>query len=378
MKLVVDKNIPLAEKAFKPLGELRLVETGTFGPETVRDADILIVRSETKVDRRLLDGSAVKFVGTVTIGTDHIDIEYLTSRGIVFASAPGSNANSVKEYIVAALLRLDIGLKGKSVGIVGVGNVGSKVEKACRVLGMEVLLNDPPLARSTGDRKYLPLDALMECDILTVHVPLTRTGPDPTYHLFDRDRLGKLKPESLFLNTSRGAVVETTALRNALSSGHIANSVIDVWENEPDIDLDLLSVVSLATPHIAGYSLDGKVNAVRIIHHELSRFLSGSSDERLDVPSAGTSEIAVPASHQPVERVLYDVIRQCYDIDVDDHALRQMTDIPEADRGAYFRKLRKTYRIRREFSNVSVRIPREFAELEPILSELGFRTSRKT
>ena len=375
MKLVVDKNIPMAAKAFGPLGDLRLVETGTFSPEVVREADVLIVRSETKVDRRLLDGSRVQFVGTVTIGTDHIDTDYLKSRGIAFASAPGSNANSVKEYLIAALLRLDFGLKGKSIGVVGVGNVGSKVARACGLLGMEVLLNDPPLARSTGDPKYLPLDALMKCDVLTVHVPLTRTGSDPTFHLFDRDRLGKLKSGCVFVNTSRGAVVDTPALKNALNAGRIEASVIDVWENEPEIDLELLSLVSLATPHIAGYSLDGKLNAVRIIHRELCHHLSISSELKLQIPNDGICEIPVPSSHIPTEQKLYEIIKQCFDIDEDDHALRQVTDIPEADRGAFFRKLRKSYRIRREFSNFRAHIPGDVRELEPTLSGLGFHTS---
>ncbi|MBI4419049.1 MAG: 4-phosphoerythronate dehydrogenase, partial [Ignavibacteriales bacterium] len=213
--IVISKNSPGASDAFSTLGSVRELDSSEITAETVRDADTLIVRSETRVDRPLLENSAVRFVGTLTIGTDHVDLKYLKSRNIGFASAPGSNANSVAEYVVAALLtwadKDGIQLREKSIGIVGVGNVGRIVAKYAAVLGMRVILNDPPLARVTGDPRYRPLDELMEADIVTVHVPLTRSGQDATVHLFGTDRIRAMKRGSVLINTSRGAVVDSNA-----------------------------------------------------------------------------------------------------------------------------------------------------------------------
>ncbi|HTY58756.1 MAG TPA: 4-phosphoerythronate dehydrogenase, partial [Bacteroidota bacterium] len=273
MNIAVDRNIPLAGSAFAGLGNVTLLETTAVTPANVRDAGALVIRSETRVGPGLLEGSAVRFVGSATIGTDHIDIPYLASKGIAFANAPGSNANSVKEYVLAALLTLarrgGFGLRGKTLGIVGVGNVGSRVSGMARSLGMTVFENDPPRARKEGGGAFLPLDALMEADIVTLHVPLTRTGSDPTYHLFDAGRIGRMKPGSILLNTSRGAVVETAPLSRALRDGHIAAAVIDVWEGEPLIDTGLLGLAALGTPHIAGYSIDGKVKAAGMVRAAL-------------------------------------------------------------------------------------------------------------
>jgi erythronate-4-phosphate dehydrogenase len=379
MKLAVDKGIPLAESAFGSFGSLTLVETPAMGPDVVRDADVLIVRSETKVDRSLLDGSRVRFVGTATIGFDHIDVGYLASRRIVLASAPGSNSNSVKEYVVAGLLHLSallgFSLRGKTIGVVGVGHVGSKVVKAAEALGMTVLQNDPPLARRIGGKGFVPLDDLMECDVITVHVPLTRYGMDPTYHLFDGPRMKKLRPSVVFINTSRGAVVQTEAFIAAIREGRIAQSVVDVWEHEPDIDLQLLSGVTLGTPHIAGYSMEGKLNAVRMVRQALCHHFAISSawEHPAELPATAPEELVVPSEELSAEELLHRVVRQCYDIRLDDRNVREMASIPASKRAEFFRGLRSGYRLRHEFTGRVVHLPQVHAYLEEMLTPLGFR-----
>ena len=382
LNIVVNKNTPFAVEVFSRLGNVVGLDTTEVTKAAVKDADILIVRSETKVNADLLDGSAVRFVGTVTIGTDHVDVDYLVSRGIQFSSAPGSNSNSVAEYLAAALLvwgqRTGNTLRGKTIGVVGVGNVGSKVARVARTLGMNVLLNDPPLQRTTSNVEYRPLEELMDADFITLHVPLTKSRPDATHHLFDRDRIRRMKPGAVLINTSRGAVVETRALGDALSTKHLSASVLDVWENEPAIDVGLLNQVMLGTPHIAGYSLDGKVNALRMVYNEVCRFLNVSA-EPVSIPhdKDDANEISMPDELSGDEAVLHGIVRQAYDIELDDRMLRQVVDLPEGERGRFFMKLRADYRIRREFPNRMVRLPARYEAMVETLNRLGFKTETK-
>jgi erythronate-4-phosphate dehydrogenase len=379
MKLVVDKNIPLVEKAFRPLGEVSLINTGEFTRDSVKDADVFVVRSETKVGQELLEGSSVKFVGTATIGTDHIDLDYLNSRGIAFASAPGCNSNSVKEYITAALLYLsntkNYSLSGKTIGVVGVGNVGSKVVKAAEALGMVVLQNDPPRARVESNSNFVSLEDLMTADIITLHVPLSKTGPDATYHLFDEKRISRMKNGSVLINTSRGGVVETSALKLALSEGHLSHAILDVWEKEPNIDTELLTTVFLGTPHIAGYSLEGKINAVRMVRNAIcSHFRITSLWDPFDeIDEPRITDIAMSGETLPVENILYQIVKRCYDISYDDNQLRLLLTISKDEQPKFFRKLRTGYGVRREFSNVTVKIPKQRAMLGKTIMELGFK-----
>ena len=379
LKIVADVNTPLISSAFRGVGELSLLETGSFCPAAIAQADALVVRSETKVDESLLRGSPVRFVGTVTIGTDHVDTGYLRSKGIGFASAPGSNANSVKEYVLAALLavgeRLGLPLQGVTIGVVGVGNIGSRVAALAEALGMRVLLNDPPLARATGDPKYLALDALMEADILTLHVPLTDSGPDPTYHLFGPERISLMKNGAVLVNTSRGAVVDGSALLAALEQHRLAACVLDVWEHEPRIDRALLRRVSLATPHIAGYSLDGKINAVKAIREALCNYFG------MAVPWDPWSEIAAPPDSTLVpppgatswEETLRSLVPKCYDILEDDRNLRAAAQANGESSGREFSRLRKQYRVRREFHNYRVPSAGIGEQAARILSAVEFR-----
>jgi erythronate-4-phosphate dehydrogenase len=341
-------------------------------PDSVRPADILLVRSVTRVDRALLAGSRARFVATATIGFDHVDRQYLASRGIAFAAAPGSNARSVAEYVVAALLVLEargaLRVAESTLGVVGVGNVGSRVAALAQALGMRVLLNDPPRARSEGSAGFVPLDEICErADVVTFHVPLERGGPDPTWHMIDEALLGKIKRGAILFNTSRGAVHDTDALKAAKQSDRIGALVLDVFEREPAIDAELALASDIATPHVAGYSFDGKIAGVRMIHEASCRFLGIVPIWPESVPPREDLifEIAHPS--------LLDAVRASYDIEVDDAGLREALrkNAPEA-RAAGFDRLRKEYPRRREFSRWKISLdPAAYAARET-LRALGF------
>ncbi len=358
MLIIADAKIPDAEDAFSRFGDVHVVRTQDMTRETIRYADAILIRSETKVGAELLEGTRVRFVGTATIGTDHVDLDYLKQHAIAFASCPGSNAMSVAEYVLAALLELAALLgrpvKGRALGIVGHGNTGSRTAKKAEALGMRVLLNDPPLARQTGDPLYLPLDALMEADFVSLHVPLTKTGEDATFHLFDEKRLAAMKAGSILINTSRGAVVETDALKKVLRSQHLSACVLDVWENEPTIDAELLELSTIGTPHIAGYSHDGKLNATRMLQEALSAFCGVTLDPPAQEANISKQPIVLPAGVEDREELLRHAVRACYDIRKDDETLRKSLTLPADERAEYFRHVRASYPVRREFHNYVV------------------------
>lgn len=362
MKIIADQNIPFVKECFSSLGDVTLVGGREFTPARVKDADILLVRSITKVNADLLAGSGVNFVATATIGTEHIDQDYLVSNSIGFASAPGSNANSVAEYIVAALLTLGkkykFQLEGKSIGIVGVGNVGSKVETKCRALGMKVVLNDPPLARKTGDDKYRPLEDIFDCDFITLHTPLTKDGSDPTWHLAGEKFFASMKQGAVFLNSSRGKVQDEAALKDAMQSGKLGGVVLDVWETEPNVDPWLLKHVDLSTPHIAGYSFDGKVAGMIMIYEACCEYfgLHKTHTAQDFLPEPVVPEIRIEKRPPPdaEERAIHDIVQQVYVINRDDFNMREILLQPEEARSAWFDDLRKNYPVRREFQNTKI------------------------
>ncbi len=378
MKIVADSKIPFVREAFADVAEVVALDTQAITRDAVCDADALLVRSETTVDNALLHGSSVRFIGTATIGTDHVDTDYLEQQGIGFASAPGSNANSVAEYIVTALLvlsqRLGFALEGRTLGVVGIGNVGSIVVKYGQALGMKVLQNDHPLARATGNPIYRSLDELMDADIITIHVPLTRGGPDKTYHLFDEQRIALMKKGGILINTARGGVVETDAIKKALRSHHLHAGVLDVWEKEPTIDTELLSLVTLGTPHIAGYSYDGKVNGTAIIHKAACNHFGWRSTwtARNALNQGAVAPITIPEGLSIVPGLLA-IIKRCYDIEEDDRALRRVVLLADSERGAYFRQLRVGYPVRREFSYHEVTLSESHSPLVGILKTVGFQ-----
>lgn len=381
MKIIADQNIPFVEECFSSIGHVTLCSGRQMTAALVKDADILLVRSITRVNKDLLDGSSVKFIGTATIGFEHIDAAYLAANGIGFASAPGSNANSVAEYIVAALLTLGkkhkFTLQGKSIGIVGVGSVGSRVETKCRALGMKVVLNDPPLQRQTDDVKYRPLEEIFACDFVTMHTPLTMEGPDKTFHLADEKFFASMKDGAVFLNTSRGRVQDETALKNAIRLGRLSAVVLDVWETEPNVDPWLLQQVDLSTPHIAGYSFDGKVTGMLMIYIALCQYFGLKSTKKAAdfLPDPDVPEISITDEQltHDEERIIHDTVQQVYVINRDDFNMREILHQPEWDRGAWFDALRKNYPVRREFYNTTVFLPDIQSSLPEKLSGVGFQ-----
>ncbi len=377
MILAVDEAIPYWEEAFTRLGEVRPFPGRKLRSADVRDADALVVRSVTNVNAALLEGSSVRFVGSATIGMDHVDTDYLRSRGIQFANAAGCNANAVSEYIVAALMRVAEQrrwtLREKSLAVIGAGNVGSRVEEKARALGMNVLLCDPPLRDQTGDERYhSSLDEVLNADILTLHVPLTTDGPYPTWHMLDKAIFDRLSSRQFLINSSRGPVVSGQDLKSALDGGKIAGAVLDVWEGEPEIDLSLLDLVEIGTPHIAGYSVNGKIRATSMIFEEV-RICFGTSAEwdsrHLDPPQR---EISVPAD-RPVEESLGSIVSQAYDILGDDGALRALHSMPAAGVRSAFDRLRNQYRFRPEFPHFTINLPEGQSDVAGVARALGFQ-----
>ncbi|MEJ2702034.1 MAG: 4-phosphoerythronate dehydrogenase [Sedimentisphaerales bacterium] len=379
MKIIADANIPFVRECFSSIGEVTVVGGREMTPWVVADADVLLVRSITPVGVDLLAGSKVRFVATATIGFDHVDVHFLRQNKIGFASAPGSNANSAAEYVVAGLLeigwRRDLDLEGKSIGVIGVGNVGSRVAQKCAALGMQVYLNDPPLQRQTGDPKYLPIQELCDCDFITVHTPLTFGGTDKTYHLVDEEFFSSLKDGCVFVNASRGGVVDGGALKVAIRSGRPKAVLLDVWENEPNIDVELLGMVDIGTPHIAGYSLDGKIAGLIMIYEAVCEYfgLRSKSDTGDFLPEPAVPEVKLVSGFPGEQQALSHAVREVYPIERDDKNLREVLGKPVEEMGRHFDALRKNYPVRREFQNTSVVLRDANASLVGKLKGLGFR-----
>jgi erythronate-4-phosphate dehydrogenase len=380
MKIVADENIPCVAEAFASLGEVTLRPGRAMTTGDVRDADLLLVRSVTRVGADLLDGSRVRFVGSATIGFDHVDLDYLQARGIGFATAPGSNATSAAEYVVSALLvlgeRKGFGLAGMRVGIVGCGNVGSRVRDRLTALGMQCLVNDPPLQAQGGHDAYVGLEAMLDCDVITFHVPFTRDGDWPTWHLADRGFLERLKPGAVLINTARGAVMDNVALDALLAERHDLSVVLDVWEGEPAISCDLLEKVDIGTPHIAGYSLDGKLRGTEMIYRAACEHLARPAEWRPgnalpERPVLELREVVDPAA------ALRQVVCFAYDVREDDARLREVLRLPGEARAVYFDRLRKEYPVRREFPETVIRLPHGNDRLATVLEALGFAVEQR-
>lgn len=379
MKIVADVNIPHVEACFSHLGEVVLVAGRKITPEAVSEADVLLVRSVTQVNEALLTQSRVKFVATATIGIEHVDVAYLESRKIGFASAPGSNAMSVADWVTAALLaagqKRGLTLAGKSIGIIGVGNVGSRVARKCEGLGMRTVLNDPPLARTTGDSRFRPLEEIYDCDFVTLHTPLNRSGHDPTFHLANATFFEKLKVGVGFLNSSRGGVHDTAASKAAIQAGRLQTVALDVWEGEPLIDVELLRGVDVATPHIAGYSLDGKIAGLIMIYRAVCEHfnLEASHDGLVFLPEPEVKEIVLEPSNRSLQEQVQQVVQRVYPIDRDDGTMRDLIAVSNNERADFFDGLRKNYPVRREFHNTRVRLQDGAGDLAKMLAGIGFR-----
>ena len=372
MKVIIDDKIPYIKGALEPFAEVVYLPGSKTTPEVVKDADALITRTRTICNERLLAGSSVKFIATATIGYDHIDTDYCKRAGIAWTNAPGCNAGSVEQYIASALhtwaLEKREKLREKTIGIIGVGNVGSKVARFCETLGMKVLLNDPPRERAEGPEKFVPLDAILrEADIITFHVPLNLDGTDATWHMAGPDFFGKLAKKPLVINSCRGEVLDTPAVKDALINGRIAGFIADCWENEPDIDLELLNMAYLATPHIAGYSKDGKANGTRMSVQALSRFfnldLRDWQPQQIELPD--TTEIFMDGSRRDEESVIAEAVLSTYDIESDSDRLKSS---PEK-----FEKFRGDYPVRREFPVYTIHAKNVDKSTIHKLKTIGFR-----
>lgn len=376
MQIVADENIPYVREAFSTLGNVRTVSGRTLCRADLANTDILLVRSVTSVNESLLAQTSVRFVGTATIGFDHIDLEYLRKQEIGFANAPGSNAESTAEYVISALLvaahQQGFDLKDKVVGIIGCGNVGSKVFQKLQALNVTCLRYDPPLQEKTVESHYVDLAKVFNADILTLHVPLETAGRYPTYQMVNADFLETLKENVILINTSRGKVIAESALLAHLAVHPKMNVILDVWDNEPQINLALLQRAMLATPHIAGYSLDGKARGTEMLYQAACRYLQcpvtwQSSDF---LPPAPVTALTFSDRLDPI-RAIFLAVTTCYDIRQDDAMLRLITNANRS--GEFFDQLRKNYPIRREFSCLSLKIPQMYREVASQLRGLGFK-----
>lgn len=375
MKIVADENIPLLDAFFADIGQLVRVNGRNMTAADVADADILLVRSVTSVNANLLNGSRVKFVGTATIGTDHIDLEYLSQQGIGFASAPGCNAQAVVDYVLSAISIL-ADARGRdfadfSVGIIGVGNVGGLLRARLQQMGLQVMACDPfKAAADVGPLSSL--DDVLEADIVTCHTPLTIDGPAPTHHLINAERLAQMKADACLINASRGAVVDNAALLDHCASALEFFTVLDVWESEPEIDQQLLNMVDLGTPHIAGYSLDGKMRGTEMIYQALCQHFGIPQRLKLAqfLPEPGIKSVQF-SEQVPIHQALRTAIRAAYEIRVDDGvmraALRRSNNPKET-----FDFLRKNYPLRRDTPNLRVSVPSKCHELRNQLTAAGF------
>lgn len=389
MKIVCDNKIPFIRGVFEPWAEVVYLSGAETTPEVVRGADAVVTRTRTHCDEALLAGSSVRVVASATIGFDHIDTAWCESHGIRWYNAPGCNSRSVRQYICAALCALarrhGLQLDTLTLGVVGVGNVGSKVAEAAALLGMRVLLCDPPRARreASAPGEWLPLDELIaRSDIVTLHVPLLREGEDATWHLFDAARLSKMRPDQFLINSSRGPVVDNAALKAALRSKALCGAVLDVWEDEPEPDRELMDLLDIATPHIAGYSADGKANgtqmSVQAVADVLGLPLAGWRPEGLPAPAQPLS-FSLDAAGKSRQEVLSDAVLYSYDILADDRALRAAPvgmaggERPSpVVRGDAFEQLRGDYPVRREPTAFRLQLQGGTPDLAETLSAIGF------
>jgi erythronate-4-phosphate dehydrogenase len=372
MKIVVDDKIPYIKGAFEQIADVIYLPGSKTTPEIVKDADAIITRTRTICNKQLLEGSKVKFIATATIGYDHIDTEYCKNAGIKWTNAPGCNAESVNQYIASALfswaMKNRTDLTGKTIGIVGVGQVGSRVAKTCETIGMKVLLNDPPRERVEGPSKFVSLSTIQQqADIITFHVPLNMIGEDATFHLVNSEFLFKLKKQPLLINSCRGEVFKTVAVKQARKAEIISGLIIDCWENEPDIDLELLNLANYGTPHIAGYSKDGKANGTKMSVQAVSRFFNlGLNDwQPSGVEPPENPVIEIDGNQRREYSILAEAVLSTYQIENDFEALKENTDD--------FEKLRGDYPVRRDFDSFTINVKNVEKETLEKLEKLGFK-----
>ena len=374
MKIIIDDKIPYIRGAFEDVAEVIYLPGSKTTAEIAKNADAIVTRTRTICNEKLLAGSSVKFIATATIGYDHIDTDYCDAAGIKWTNAPGCNSKSVEQYIASTLMVLaetkKLKLKDLCIGIVGVGNVGSKVAKICEIFGMKVLLNDPPRERAEGSDKFVSLETVKnEADIISLHVPLNIKGEDATFHLGDESFFSTLKKKPVLINSCRGEVIETAAVKKALKTKQLSSFVCDCWENEPDLDLELLEMTEIATPHIAGYSKDGKAKGTLMSVQAISDFfglgLNNWQPSGVELPTNPIIEIDGEGMSE--QEIFSKAILHTYDIRHDDKLLRLS---PE-----HFEQQRGDYPTRREFPAFTIRTQRVEEKTLEKLKLLGFNAS---
>ncbi|MGB0204330.1 MAG: 4-phosphoerythronate dehydrogenase PdxB [Neptuniibacter sp.] len=368
LNILADENMLMAQEIFSEFGKVSLCPGRSMTAEHLKGVDLLLVRSITQVNETLLKDSQVKFVGTATIGTDHIDQEYLEQNQIGFSNAPGCNADAVVDYVLSAIFYMaeqqGFDPAERTYGIIGVGNVGGRLQKRLESCGFKVLLNDPP--RAETESGFVSLETLInEADFICAHTPLTQTGDHPSYHLLAEKQLGALQENTILLNAGRGSVIDNQALLQIGTERDDLSFVLDVWEHEPRVSKDLADRCSLISPHIAGYSLDGKVRGTFMLYQAFCDYVGIKPEKELSdfLPEAEVSEI------QQTDLSTLDLINTVYDPLIDDRLLRDTLEFSEEEQKTAFDQLRKSYRLRRELASLTVVQPK----LPKLLSGIGFQ-----
>jgi len=377
VKILADQNIPQLAEAFGDLGEVELMPGREIEPGHLKDCQCLITRTVTRVDAALLQGSPVEFVGTATIGTDHIDLDYLAKSGIGFSNAAGCNAEGAAEYVISGLFALSR-RKGfdplqMRAGIVGLGNVGSRLQQKLDALGIECLVCDPPLQQAGQTAQdFVDLDTILrECNLISLHVPLTRSGPHPTYHLLNDTRLESLSEGCLLINAARGEVVDNRALLQLLSRRDDLHVFLDTWEHEPRVSRELLLRVDLATPHIAGYSVEGRLRGTQMVLDAACKHFRLASSWHMSQQLPVTAELYCGSSGSSLE-FWQDLLQQHCNIWRDHDALVAGANLDDDAFAAHFDGLRKVYPDRLEYERFRIRQVNDKLR-GAVLTELGFQ-----
>jgi len=382
LSIVADDQIPFADKIFSKFGYVNLVDGRSIDAGKIKNADILLVRSVTRVNKLLLKNSKVKFVGSATSGIDHIDTDYLRESNIFFSYAPGSNARSVAEYVLNSLIETTrnttshASFPDMKVGIIGYGHVGSRVKDFMDIFGVQCTLNDPPLYDKTKDKSLIDLDQVLQSDVITLHVPLTKEGAYPTYNLVDEKFLEKLKSNIIFINTSRGEIIDEYALLSFKKRNPESTLILDVWRNEPVINTDLLNKAFIGTPHIAGYSHEAKIRATEILFHSLNDTLK-TNFEYPELVNC-KSMTFVPEKNNS-DCLIEFIISQHWDILEDNILLQHYSNLTSEERPLFYDSLRKNYKIRHEYTDRVIDMCKYSGfntfgdEIEKKLRKLGFK-----
>ena len=369
--IVADENIPFLRGALEPYCQMIYMAGSEIRNSHLKKADGLIVRTRTRCDRSLLQGTGIRFIATATIGYDHIDTGYCESQGIKWFHAAGCNSSAVRQYVACSLVevaqKFGFELEGKIIGIIGVGNVGSKVATLAGILGMKVLLNDPPRQRKEGKGDFVDIGTIQkEADIISFHVPLISNGPDRTFRMADEGFFASLGKNAVIINTSRGPVMDESALKKKMGSPGITATVLDVWDNEPLLDMRLLAMTDIGTPHIAGYSTEGKANGTASCVQQASRLFGFGIDDWYPekLPAPAHCEIDIEPSHKSILTILHEAFVKSYDIMQDDSKLRSSP--------SSFESIRNHYPTRREFPAFHIKLASPHPQAQRLLTDLGF------